>query len=269
MAGVSLVTGCRGRLAFLRRSLPSWLGLPSVAEVIVVDSACPDGAADWADSLGEPRVRTVRLAASPHYRHAAVKNAGAAVARCPWLLFLDTDIVVSPGLDTVLRSTLPGTFARPDLLDEAMGGQILVQRSVFEKLGGYDEVYRAYSDEDIDLYRRLRFHGVTLRPFARALIHHQPHDPAARMIHTDETDLALSTTFNAAYGLAKIELMKILGTELDRAFRESLYEMIRTKLAEAHLTGTPQRIELALPHTDLPTARLGRTYVLTLGPPPR
>lgn len=45
---LTFVTTCRGRLAHLRRSLPTFVAQPD-AEVVVVDYDCPERSGEWVE----------------------------------------------------------------------------------------------------------------------------------------------------------------------------------------------------------------------------
>ena len=75
---ISLVTACMNREAHLRRSLPEWLRLPGLGEIVVVD---------WSNerSLEEltaldPRVRVVRVQGEPRWVLSYAYNLGVARA---------------------------------------------------------------------------------------------------------------------------------------------------------------------------------------------
>ncbi len=263
-AAISIVTGCRSRLSFLQRALPTWLALP-VSEIIVVDASCPQGTGAWARSLGDPRVRVLDWPGET-YRHSAVKNLGWRAAKTPWVALLDADICVDPALAQTFPHLRPGGFYRADSLPEGLAGQFILERATLERLNGFDEVYRDYADEDFDLLRRMLHFGYAHRTFPAALLSHIPHTDDLRIQGQSVPSAQLSLTYNSIYGLAKIELMKLLGQDLTPEFRRNLYDALRAKSAEVVETGQPARIELGLPTTDLKSLALDRTYVLTLRP---
>lgn len=70
-------------------------------ELIVVDNASTDGSADFFASQG---VHVVRNPAN--YSYPRSQNLGLARARHDWLAFLNNDVVVSPGWDLTLTSSM-------------------------------------------------------------------------------------------------------------------------------------------------------------------
>ncbi|MBB1087830.1 glycosyltransferase [Lysobacter sp. SG-8] len=160
------------------------LGL--VHEVIVVDDASSDGTAEIAAARG---ARVLRV---EHRQIAATRNAGAAVARYPRLLFLDADTLVDAEvLGAAMRAMNDGAvgggcrvrLARAARWHEravaavaavgfrwtriAPGCFLFCTRAAFDAVGGFDP--RWYAGEDVAMSRTLAGHGrfVVLRESVR------------------------------------------------------------------------------------------------------
>lgn len=144
--------------------------------VLVVDDASPDGTGAVARSLGVD----VRRNETP-LRPARARNAGAAGARAEILLFVDSDVVVHPGL----RDRLAAHFRDPTLsavigsYDDRPGGPVVsryrnllhhlthheaagetptfwsgigaMRRDVFEAAGGFDPAWEDIEDVELGL----------------------------------------------------------------------------------------------------------------------
>ena len=164
-------------------------------EIVIVNDGSTDGTADFLRKLdtsrganGEgdvPRIRSV--SPEKNVGRAKARNLGAAAARGRWILFLDDDIVVPPGL---LRAHLdlldanPGcgtigyAVTEPELIDGphfhyldsrgvaklapgyAPGRYFVTQnaavpRDAFLKVGGFDEGFSGYGFEDMEVAFRL------------------------------------------------------------------------------------------------------------------
>ena len=163
-----------GRTLDALRAAAATLPLPS--EIIVVDDASTDGTATVAHSHGA-HVVPVRL------RHiAAVRNAGAKVARGDMLIFVDADTIVSSeavhaavaalqsgavggGALVSWDGTMPWwaraaeafTLVWMRVIKSAAGCFMFCARAPFEAAGGFDE--RLYAGEELFLSPSLKRRG--------------------------------------------------------------------------------------------------------------
>jgi glycosyltransferase involved in cell wall biosynthesis len=151
-------------------------------ECIVVDDGSTDDTADRIVAVGDPRVRLVR---QPHRGVAAARNHGVAMSSSPWLAFLDSDDRWLPrkmerqmafvAANTALRISQTdelwirrGVRVNPMKKHRKSGGDlfarslelcvispsaVLVARSLFDEIGGFDEDFPVC--EDYDLWLRI------------------------------------------------------------------------------------------------------------------
>lgn len=165
-------------------------------EAVVVDDGSREDLltplAEWAAASGAP-VRGIR---QENQGPAAARNRGAAEARGRCLLFIDNDILVSPGfirahVETLaahsgcwiagrithpepLRATPFGRYRDwcweqfhnahpPDRISETQGGSaanLSLPAADFRRLGGFDTEFTIASSEDWDLLMRARLAGL-------------------------------------------------------------------------------------------------------------
>ena len=204
---ISIVVPTYNRRHILSRTLPSLLGQRDPGaeyEVIVVVDGSTDGTVEML-SRGEwgPRLRIVR---QPNRGQARARNRGAAEAQGEILLFLDDDMIAAPDLvsthreahgssrervvlgqmglaDGVRRSFLkqgvaewgrefasrvsaPGYTFR---FDDWHSGHASISRSLFLGVGGFDESFVAYGNEDYELGLRLIDRRAEMRFEPRAV----------------------------------------------------------------------------------------------------
>lgn len=262
---VTIVTACKARLGLLREALPTWRALP-VEKIIVVDASCPDGTSAYASSFGDPRIEVVQIEMRGAFRHSMARNAGLRRAKTPWVAMIDCDIQLAPPMEAVFSALQPGHFYRADRPTDGLTGQVIAENEILQKMGGYDEVYRDYGDEDIDLFRRLKFHQVKPAQFSHLLLRHVGHEDELRTAGQSISDKELSLSLNTAYGLAKMDAMRIMCHELTAEFRVKLYETVREKAQLATSTGQTQRIELEMPESETSRLRFMRTLVIRIAP---
>lgn len=153
-------------------------GLPTAAEVIVVDNASTDRTTEIAGKLG------CRVVHEPFRQIARARNAGAAAAAGEFLVFLDADTAISPGmLAEVVRLLKTGRIAGGGARIEfdaptsflagallrfwqavsrgarfAAGCFVFCTATAFKKAGGFDE--RVFASEEIGFSRRIRAAAV-------------------------------------------------------------------------------------------------------------
>ena len=154
-------------------------------QIVVVDNHSDDSTAKIASSLGADVV-----IAGPE--RSTQRNLGASRATTPWLLFIDSDMVLDQGVigscltacrrDDARAAVVPelaaglGFFARCRALekrcylgDEEVEAARFFQQSLFEELGGYDE--SMYAGEDWDLARRAKAVGARLTRGTKFIVH--------------------------------------------------------------------------------------------------
>lgn len=246
MGFLTFVTTCRGRLAHLRETLPTFIAQPDAAAV-VVDYGCPDGAGDWVEAHF-PQVDVVRSPDSTRFEGGRARNLGAAKVRTPWICFVDADTRVDATFSERLKPLLaPGCFYRAEPRTPSTWGMAVCAAEDFEDVGGYDEVIQGWGKDDEDLYARLVMAGVRYVGFPGELVQAMAHSDAERVAHYDLKDRWLSESINHVYCRAKIDLMQILHVPLDLDVRRRLYAQVHDKVIAARTSGDPMTLVLPLP----------------------
>ena len=95
---ISVIIPCYRAAATLRRAVDSALtGAPADLEVLLVDDGSPDDTGTLCDELAaaDPRVRALHRA---NGGAGAARNTGLDAAHGDWVLFLDADDALLPGL---------------------------------------------------------------------------------------------------------------------------------------------------------------------------
>jgi glycosyltransferase involved in cell wall biosynthesis len=192
---VSVVIPTYDRLPLLREAVasvraqayPRW-------ELVVADDGSTDRTVEWVRSLADSRVRCLALAHGGNVARA--RNAGVRASGGEYVAFLDSDDVWLPGkLEAQVRAlasgaarwcyagfemmdtggrTIPfvegdwkplsGRIAREVITTEAAVGiaTLVVERSLFDEVGGFDEDPGLVLREDLDLAIRLALAADTV-----------------------------------------------------------------------------------------------------------
>ena len=209
---VSVVVPTHQRRETLRRALESLAaqsGDPASFEVIVATDACSDGSAAMIDAFPAPyELRRVDPAGRGR---AAACNAAIAAARGEVLIVLDDDMEVvpqfverhrshhppgsrlcvlgavpvelgseSPRAARYVKEKFDRHLARlgedPEHLDRPRSfysGNASLRTEVIREVGGYDESFGIYGNEDVELALRLRAAGIELAYDPAALAHQE------------------------------------------------------------------------------------------------
>lgn len=164
------------------RRLPLWVARET--EAVICDDASVNEAF-YPYQYDGPRVRIFRIP-PPHVKwsHRCATNIAVRHAAYEWLLLTDIDHVVpSETLQTLIGAKLRHdqvyTFARRNTRGAAIKphpDSWLIHRTMWTKLGGWDERYRGYYGQNADIWRRVRNFAGEPVPLPLDLIHYTRDD---------------------------------------------------------------------------------------------
>lgn len=255
MADLCIVTTCMGRLAKLCQTLGPMLAQDGGVPVVVVDYSCPDGAGDWVEA-NHPTARLVRVPGRSRFNASAARNIGARHADADWIAFVDSDVVLQPGFAAELRRlAAPGGFYRCRSDDPGLGGTFLCAREDFDRVGGYDEVYPCWGEEDNDLFDAFEFVGLNRRAYPSELVRHLEHDDATRTRHYPVADKELGHAINRVYRLIKWDIARLNREQPGVELRRALYEKVADKVRSSFETGRASDLAVTLPPGIVPGGR--------------
>lgn len=179
----SLVTACMNRESHLRRTLPSWLGLPGLGEIVVVDWSTRE---PFDDLLAlDPRVKICRAEGESRWMLAYAVNLGVSRASFDHVVKCDADCL--PSADIANYVPTDSVFHAGDWRSgrpegkACVNGQCVFTRSAFERVNGYSELFRVYGRDDEDFYERLAKSGAARREIATADLDFVPHTQEDRV----------------------------------------------------------------------------------------
>jgi hypothetical protein len=235
----------------LRQTLGRMLEQPGTS-CVVVDYSCPDGSSAWVESHC-PAAAVVRVPGQTHFNASAARNAGARHGDAAWLCFVDSDVLLKPGFAAALLPSLaPGGFYRAFSQDGGLGGTFAVSRTDFDRIGGYDEVYACWGEEDNDLYDALQFAGLEPRALPVSLLAHIPHDDEKRTRHYPITEQLLGHAINRVYRILKWDIARLRRELLPLAMRRGLYDKVAEVVTASIRSGQPGDLAAHLPEGLVP-----------------
>lgn len=165
-----------GRLDHLKESLPAF-----PRPCVVVDYSCPDNSGDWASR--QPGVTVVKVPDQTFFHKSRALNLGAAKALemgAEALAFLDADTLVKPGFVTKAQAKAKTCWIAASGNNQLVG-VLVVTREDYLASKGFDEAYRGWGVEDLDM--RLRLNLLAKCSFERLpaeVLSSIPHSDALR-----------------------------------------------------------------------------------------
>lgn len=252
LPGVSVVTCCMNRTENLLKALPTWLALPGVHEVVIVDwnSREPVAGSLAAAGIADPRVRIARVEDEPRWILSFAFNLGFRLARHERVLKVDADITLKP--DYFDRNPLPeGAFVAGDWQvaqkgQEHINGFFYIRLADLLAINGFNEYITTYGWDDDDLYGRLQHSGLKRVCVDTASIYHIPHDDTQRLGSLAGQPLnALAQLNNDT--LFKIRTNRFLATMMPAWNGDRLFAPFEVRATEGAVT-TVRRLVTEMPH---------------------
>lgn len=162
---LTLVSACMNRDQHLRQSLPHWLTIAGLTEVVIVD---------WSNRAPlielcalDPRVRIIRIENEPRWILSYAYNIGLSRVRTPYVFKCDADCLPHLALAEFTpseRHFYSGYWKSGASLGKpCVNGQCIFRKADFDRVNGYSEYIRTYGRDDEDFYERLSACGIERR----------------------------------------------------------------------------------------------------------
>ena len=233
---VTVTTGSMNRLEPLRQALPTWLALPEVDEVIIVDWGSSPPLSHALRDFTDDRILIVRVTDQRHWKNSKCHNLELRLAsRSDLLLRLDNDTLIRPDFFAHHAPRHNGFYAVnwrtvPQAVDDKrnLAGTLLIDPKYLLRVNGYNERLVHYGREDDDLHARLMVEGYRWHPMNLDTLDHIPHTDKARI-----ENLAAAPEFLRTQQATTSE-EKIWGVKIDP--KHALIAMSEKTLAEAPWT---------------------------------
>jgi len=237
---LSLITTCKNRLPHLKQTLPLMFQQPR-AEVVVVDYGCEQGTAAWVKEH-YPAAKLVQVNDDPVFSIARARNIGEKNASHEFLCFVDADVKIHLELSRWLESNWnPGSYyVYPSQNAVELAGFIIIPREQFQKVSGYDEAFRGWGGEDIDLDERLARAGFSKSLMPADSLTSIPHGDELRQLGKDAGGFGSkreTLSMNQLYRMIKRDSWNLTGKEIELERRKALFQFLRASREEALVKG--------------------------------
>eukprot|EP00178_Gracilaria_changii_P010405 TRINITY_DN3027_c0_g1_i1.p1 TRINITY_DN3027_c0_g1~~TRINITY_DN3027_c0_g1_i1.p1 ORF type:complete len:762 (+),score=106.69 TRINITY_DN3027_c0_g1_i1:1625-3910(+) len=199
--GVSLAAVCMGRHETVKKTVPAWLAVKDVDEIVLVDwSSDPPLEPIVRQFEGADRIKIVRVEGEDTWVLSRAYNL--AINSTSYTNIIRTDCDYEVGTDFVhaheelIRQTAEETTTARDLNrkhyyagnyilarnenEVHLNGAVFIRRKDFLDVGGYDERIQTYGWDDEDLYNRLGEAGLKKKNISYDHVSHVKHGNAGR-----------------------------------------------------------------------------------------
>ncbi len=184
--GISVFTCCMNRNENLDRALATWVKVPQIDEIIILDWSSSDPVKPIADKYNDSRIIVARAEGQERWILSYAFNLAARLTTRKKVLKMDADVKISS--DFFKQHDLKnGVFftgnwktARTEN-DKHLNGIVYCRREDFFKINGYNEYITTYGWDDSDLYLRLEKSGLERCGFQEGTLHHLEHNHEERI----------------------------------------------------------------------------------------
>lgn len=199
MNEVSLIVGVMNRFEPLIKSLKSWLSLPNITEIIIVDWNSTKNIAEQLEFLDNQKyfdswtkINIIRVDNVGNWILTLALNLASKYVKNPLLLKVDADTILE--LDFFEKHPLystdkffySGNWKNARNNNEMhLNGVVYLPTNEFKNINGYNEHIRTYGWDDTDLYDRLVQSNMKKLDFNVDTIKHIPHSDKRRSSFSD------------------------------------------------------------------------------------
>ena len=195
---LSVVIATHNRIEQLKRVLPSILEQSVECEMVIVDDGSRDGTDTWIDTLGIPRLNLIRIPTHGWRNPSYAKNLGVSHAKGDIVLVQDGEILheSSGNLEQVVnhfrlwdKPDVPLYVKPRSLWHEQRGFSPVFQESYVKvgifsamyrvdyiRLGGFNEEFTQWGNEDLDFIRRVGISGFKTVQDPEIKVRHLEHE---------------------------------------------------------------------------------------------
>ena len=217
---VFVIASCYNRLPSLQSCLPTWLALPEVTNVLIIDWASDKAihhSLDATIAANDGRLRVVRLEHPSPFTLPTSVNLGLhffPLDRPSLLLKVDCDTLLLPGFIEHHPMTEDVYYAGDWRVARSenelhLNGVLFIHTQTFLAVNGYDERLQSYGYDDSNLHERLATRGLKQLPMRYDFIEHQWHDDSVRTL----SDAINSKARRAALRVADVNALTSLRLE--------------------------------------------------------
>ncbi len=188
------------------------------------------------------------------------------------MLFVDSDVFLEEDLGSwiVNHARTDQFYTVRDRRQSDLCGTVICGKAEFDRIGGYDEVFRGWGEEDNDLYERFSTSGLTSNFLPDHALRSIQHGDELRMLGKQDpsgyTNRRQAIVLGRMYRIIKMDLQRLLLRQLSFGERKKIFDEIQNKNHRALSDGQSGfRLVLTVPPEPARNRRVNckRTLVYT------
>ena len=153
---IKLITRHMDRVQELTEALPTWVAVPEIDEIVIVNWGVTD---DLTPLATDSRITIINVPDQEYFDPGAAWNVGCRYADdADFLALLDCDIKIFQSAINKVDVISSDTFYRPHITNMGtIGGSSIIPTKAFIDANGFKEKFTRYGFEDQNFYNRLLF----------------------------------------------------------------------------------------------------------------
>jgi len=160
---IGIVTRFMNRLDYLSQSLPTWIKLPEIDQIIIVDWSSEESAIPLIDSINDDRISIVSVPGQSYWDPGRAHNVGIKHTKTELIFIVDCDVKINfPCFKHIKPLPNREFYIRTDKWRgepyklRGLSGTCIFQKSMWAEINGYAEEKSSYGLEDLDFYNQAR-----------------------------------------------------------------------------------------------------------------
>jgi len=168
---VSLCTYSKNRIFHTMKSIRRAIEVLGVDdELIFVDYSDPNDIGKWVASLGDPRIKVVKVNDRKFYNPAHARNCAGINASREILAFMDIDNLITHELIEEIRGLKKYEFYSYSDGTDHTAGFIVLWRDDYIEINGYEEALAGWGYEDVSMKNSLSIMGIERKSLTNRVI---------------------------------------------------------------------------------------------------
>jgi len=164
------------RFVFLKQTLPIWLTLP-YDEIIIVDwTSKEENIIPYVESFKDERIKVIQVIGQKYFNQGAAWNVGIRYAVGEFINGIDCDTTLKPD---ALQTLDEKKYCTGFQINHSYG-TVIFPKKAWALVGGYTEIFKTWSQDDVLFYRDLSQAGYEHIYFPKDQIETIMHDDDVR-----------------------------------------------------------------------------------------